>query len=575
MKLTLARCVPASLFLLTAPSAAQTFTAVVKDNDPIAGVGNITSIDNLAINNSGLWLVEADTDNANTVIDSVILKGGVLFLREGDALTLPAGASVGSFDGLSISAGGDVGWNLFLDGLTGTTDSGVFFNSTLVIQESSFSIAPQFSPSTPYTGWFDARLNDAHQMLLMSSVDDAAIPSTTDRALVVATVLPSGALFAEGVISKEGGLINGEPIETVTDFGTTGNTFAFNNLGQAIFFADLTGSTVTDGLIVIGDVSTTTIVAREGSPSGISGRSWQTLSSKAVDINDGGQYVMRGDLDGAITDDDVITLNGSIVIAREGASLPAISPFVFTTFGSGSIAIDNSSNVFWLGDWNDPDTTRDVGLFRNHQLLVQEGVTVVGGQTIESIATVEDNFVVSPDGRYVLFECKLTGGVDAAVLLDLDGTTAAQRYCFGDGSGTACPCSNVGTFASGCPNFASAAGGQLQSSGVASIASDSLVLQSSSVLPFGPGLYFQGSAPIVSGVVFGNGLVCVTGATPRLEIRFADALGVSASTVSIHLLGSDSAGDKRYYQMWYRDDPSFCAGAGFNLTNALSLTWIP
>jgi hypothetical protein len=31
----------------------------------------------------------------------------------------------------------------------------------------------------------------------------------------------------------------------------------------------------------------------------------------------------------------------------------------------------------------------------------------------------------------------------------------------------------------------------------------------------------------------------------------------------------------RYYQLWYRDDPAFCSNAGFNLTNALSLTWGP
>lgn len=575
MKTSIAFCIGGFLTNFASVAGAQTLTTLVKDADPISGVGSITSIDNVAVNDSGAWLVEADTDNPDTVIDSVILKSGVLFLREGDALAPPTGASVGSFDGMAINSNGDVGWNLFLDGLTGSTDSGIFFNSSLVIQESDHSTAPQFSPSTPYTGWFDARINDANLMLLLSSVDDPAIASTTDRALVVAAVSAGGALLAEGVISKEGGLINGEPIETVTDFGTASNTIAFNNAGQAIFFADMTGSTTTDGLIVIGNTSSTTIVAREGSPSGIPGRSWQTLSSKAVDLNDSGSYVLRGDLDGATTDDDVIMLNGSIVIAREGTTLPPIAPFKFTGFGSGSVCLDNSNNVFWIGDWDDPNTTRDVGLFRNHELLVQEGVTMVGGSTIESLSLVEGNFMVSPNGRFVIFTCKLTGGVDAAVLLDLDGTTAWQRFCFGDGTGSACPCSNVGTFASGCANFASANGGQIQITGVASVANDTLSITSTSGLPFGPGLYFQGSAPAAPAVLFGNGLLCVGGSTPRLEIRFADGLGASATTVPIHLFGSDSAGDLRYYQMWYRDDPSFCAGAGFNLTNALSLTWAP
>lgn len=146
-------------------------------------------------------------------------------------------------------------------------------------------------------------------------------------------------------------------------------------------------------------------------------------------------------------------------------------------------------------------------------------------------------------------------------------------YCFGDGSGTACPCSHVGAPSRGCPNFAAALGAELAGSGVASIAFDTLALTSTNAIPFGPGLYFQGSAPIAAGTVFGHGLLCVTGSTPRLEIRFADSLGTSSTTVPIHILGSTAASDVRYYQMWYRDDPGYCPNVGFNLTNALSITW--
>lgn len=151
----------------------------------------------------------------------------------------------------------------------------------------------------------------------------------------------------------------------------------------------------------------------------------------------------------------------------------------------------------------------------------------------------------------------------------------AQPLCFGDNSGTHCPCSHVGAAGRGCPNFASASGGLLTASGEPSISTDTLVLAASSAIPFGPGLYFQGSASVVGGSVFGNGLLCLTGSTPRLETRFANAAGSSSTTVAIHVLGSTSAGNVRYYQMWFRDDPSYCPAAGFNLTNAVSITWSP
>lgn len=152
-------------------------------------------------------------------------------------------------------------------------------------------------------------------------------------------------------------------------------------------------------------------------------------------------------------------------------------------------------------------------------------------------------------------------------------TTVSTPFCFGDGSGTACPC-GPGSVGNGCPNYVFAGGAHLASSGLASVSSDTLVL-SGSTAPPGPGLYFQGSAPISGGSVFGNGLQCAGGVTPRLEIRIADGAGNSATTVAIHTQGSTAPGDVRYYQLWYRDGAGFCVGAGFNLSNALSLTWTP
>lgn len=159
----------------------------------------------------------------------------------------------------------------------------------------------------------------------------------------------------------------------------------------------------------------------------------------------------------------------------------------------------------------------------------------------------------------------------------LDGVLgpAFTEYCFGDGSGTACPCGHTGTANNGCPNGVSRVGGHLAASGRACIADDTLVLTSTLGLPFGPGLFFQGSAPISAGAAFGNGLVCATGTIRRLEIRVADATGKASTTVQIHVLGAISAGNLGCYQFWYRDDPLFCPNAGFNLTNALQVTWVP
>src|SRR5690606_19672586 len=54
------------------------------------------------------------------------------------------------------------------------------------------------------------------------------------------------------------------------------------------------------------------------------------------------------------------------------------------------------------------------------------------------------------------------------------GGPPSNAYCFGDGSGTLCPCGNTGAAGAGCANGANAGGGVLASSGSSSIAAADL-----------------------------------------------------------------------------------------------------
>lgn len=169
----------------------------------------------------------------------------------------------------------------------------------------------------------------------------------------------------------------------------------------------------------------------------------------------------------------------------------------------------------------------------------------------------------------------------SAYVFELAQTWSAS--CFGDGSGSACPCGNVGDTVSGCANSASSAGAGLTAEGRASIGTDTLQLRAVG-LPNGPSLFFQGTALVSggAGVAFGDGLRCVAGTVVRLGVVIgADHAAsypsgaVPPNDVPIALRGAVTAG-VRHYQVWYRDaDPAFCAASTFNLTNAVSVTWGP
>ena len=157
---------------------------------------------------------------------------------------------------------------------------------------------------------------------------------------------------------------------------------------------------------------------------------------------------------------------------------------------------------------------------------------------------------------------------------DVCGAPNSSRFCFGDGFGTPCPCSNFGGVGEGCAN-STGGGVSLDAAGSSSVSADDLVL-SAEGLPTGPGLYFQGNNAINqgNGNTFGDGLRCAGGQVIRLEVRFSTA-GSSQTTTSIASAGGVSAGDLKRYQLWYRDPQTSPCGALFNLSNGYELTWTP
>jgi hypothetical protein len=160
------------------------------------------------------------------------------------------------------------------------------------------------------------------------------------------------------------------------------------------------------------------------------------------------------------------------------------------------------------------------------------------------------------------------------------GGATSFAYCFGDGSGTACPCGNNSSpFANaGCLNSLGSPG-QLVATGSASVSADTLVL-SGTGMPNGAALYFQGTTQVASGagVVFGDGLRCAGGTTIRLgnESNVAGASQYpSAGDPPVHIKGADAVGNSRTYQCWYRNAAVFCSPDTFNLSNGWSLIWLP
>ncbi len=392
-----------------------TVTRLYRDGDVISTpssefIGAATSFGGVAVNNAGSDLVEVTTNGTDANTNLVVMRDGVLFARENDPVGIGA-VAISSFDSININASGNVAWNNFFRNATTSTDSGIRFNSTLVMQESTVSTSPAFTSPTPYIGFFEVRGDDNNDFMVMASVDDPAITSTVDRAVVVFDYNAANNTFTENVLAKEGDVLPGMTA-AVADFGTAPETMARSSNGLHTMYVV---SSVGGAQDTIYDNSVA--VVQEGQASPVAGRTYLSLGGTPVSVNDSGAYAFRATLSGDTATDSVI-VKGNQIIAQEGSSSPAIPGFQFTGFGTGPVLIDNDGGVLWFGDWNDPDLTRDRGLFHDQQLILREG-DVVDGETINTILGVSTGYNQSPDGRSVIVKVTLGTSTDAVLLLTL------------------------------------------------------------------------------------------------------------------------------------------------------------
>lgn len=158
-----------------------------------------------------------------------------------------------------------------------------------------------------------------------------------------------------------------------------------------------------------------------------------------------------------------------------------------------------------------------------------------------------------------------------------------QNVCFGDGSGSPCPCGNFSVVGEdeGCLNSLGT-GARLRGYGASSMSGDNLVMHhsrgpdSSALLFAGPSIAGGGGGV---GAPFGDGLRCVAGGVTRLGAKTAcsgtaywpDIGELPISTADTGIV----VGATRVYQTWYRNAAAFCTASTFNLSNATLVFWMP
>jgi hypothetical protein len=153
----------------------------------------------------------------------------------------------------------------------------------------------------------------------------------------------------------------------------------------------------------------------------------------------------------------------------------------------------------------------------------------------------------------------------------------------------ACPCANERRLAlrhlRGV-QVSAIGGATLSASGIAYLSTDSLVFTTSGEKATATSVLLQGTSPAASGIVYGQGLRCLSGSLRRLFVKSAlggsitaPNFGAGDPTVSARSAAKGSpisAGQSRWYLVFYRDPVVLggCpASSTFNATQTGRVDW--
>jgi hypothetical protein len=155
-------------------------------------------------------------------------------------------------------------------------------------------------------------------------------------------------------------------------------------------------------------------------------------------------------------------------------------------------------------------------------------------------------------------------------------------FCAGDGTlPTACPCSNYGIEGHGCSNSSNPNGALLTVTGFTEpdpSGLESMVLHGSGMPATSPALYLKSNGHNSNGVLFGDGVRCVSGTLIRLRTKInvgGQSRFPEPGDPSLSVKGGTPPGSgiTAYYQIYYRNAGDYCAPGTFNMSNGVSVVW--
>jgi len=542
----------AALAALASPTAAQT-TKLIATGDLVPGLGIVRSVREFKVNAAGDWIAAVHYDAfAPSASEVALVRNGVVVLKPGDAVPgYPPGIPFFVATRLALDAAGEFGW------IAHAIESphGIYRGMVPMLLKGGPIVGDGVAPGTLCTSVADYVFEPGGTMLVSARMNNASFPSPVDH--VLARIEPNGSGFTATSILESGDSLPGS-FSVVSLLPSAAHTMAVNSSGELLYGVQFFTATL-HGIYL-----DTTPLALTGSPSPVSGTNWEALYNRPVALNDAGDYAYCGFIDAPTPSDYLLVRNG-LAVAREGETLPAIAPHQLNAISGSTqltvaapIRLTQDGRVLWYGAWNDPDTTRDSGLFLDHELVVQEGVTHVGGVPIDEFAGEFGfaEFDISPDGESIYLRALLANGHVSAFVLRPGGGALAIPGCV----------PNAGLLsASQPPSLGDTFSAEMDSAQASGALAVLFVSTKPVAAPAPCGLALAGLGEVLIDFVAPNPILTRLGASPSGPVPTSVHIGLVPESPSLF-------GASVYAQGVWIDLAGAAPGEFLRLTNALKLS---
>ncbi len=411
---------------------AQSPVPLVLAGDSLPDGGTVTGIRFVEVDYFGDWSAQVTTDLSN--YPTLVLKSGAPWKAVGSPVQFPEGTTIAAFDSISAELFGGLIWNARLDGTPGGTedDEALFYESKLWMQEGPLNsyLNTNLPHGTRWLSFNDVQASSANGVVMLRGrIDDPTLSGASESILAQGYMAGApGLLVAMDRIVSAGQLAPtlSERIQSVR-LAPDAASIAPGG-GRLLWSCDLRGDPKVDGCVFryISGSAVHLLLAREGDPSPVAGRTWGPLEELAVDINSNGKWTIRAALDDSDLSNDALIVKNGQVLAREGDAPAAVAPDVVDGLGRGPALVGDNGKVVWYAHLSGPGGPSEA-LFLDNQLLVRTGVTMIGGRLLEALSPESGSLALAPLDDLLVFRGTLAGAVEGAFSLDLSSLDSAGR----------------------------------------------------------------------------------------------------------------------------------------------------